>query len=131
LRSESDVRDKRAAAVAAAHRIAAGMSASIKMNPPAAVKTLQGWADVNADYFAGVIAVFDWRLAEGTSPMHRYTEFSEALYFDEYRAVRRILEDGEPPPLHLSLVGVRGIMRGLAWVRSSSDRFVVDPCVYA
>jgi hypothetical protein len=131
MRSESEVRDKRAEAVAAATRTATGMRASIEMNPPEAFKTLQGWADVNADYFAGVIAVFDWRLGEGTSPVHGYDEFSEALYFDEWRAARRVIEDDQPPPAGFSSQKMLGVMRGLEWVHSLSDRFVLDPCVYA
>jgi hypothetical protein len=123
MRSDSEIRDKRADAIA--------QQESATTLDGAADQVVHDWAQSNGHYFDGVISTFNWGLGEGTSPVHGYDDFSDALYFDELRAVRRVVEDGQPAPAHLSLNEVMGIMRGLMWMRSTSDRFVSDPCVYA
>lgn len=88
------------------------------------------WGRDNADYFGAIITTFDWRLGEGPSPVFGYDEFSDDLYFEEYNAARYIVEDGKTPPPHLTPDAVLAVYRALPWVRASSDRFVLDPCVY-
>lgn len=84
------------------------------------------WFHHISTYLDGVVSVCNYLLGEGHSPIYGYDQVSDALISDEWRAARRMMEDGDCFEGQ-DEVRVRGVYRAYRWARSSSDRGMPSP----